>query len=224
MKISKISLAFLRLYEQVDDSEDLEFSLGILSRSIMMDMILMMGIQKISIEYNESNYNEVVQKIKQYCEMIIADGTMYLINEVKDSESFSDDEKKEISINLASYFPNIINVSKNVPKLNKEFRFKHSEIYNQSKVVNIENNKTIYHLYNYYSKYDHLSHWTAKFQNENPFELRKGKLDLSILFMGTHLKRLLALAYSYSEGYEIFLPYIEDLGKSMKENFGEEKP
>ena len=79
----------------------------------MMDMILMMGIQKISIEYNESNYNEVVQKIKQYCEMIIADGTMYLINEVKDSESFSDDEKKEISINLASYFPNIINVSKN---------------------------------------------------------------------------------------------------------------
>ena len=135
-------MAFLRLYEQVDDSEDLEFSLGILSRSIMMDMILMMGIQKISIEYNESNYNEVVQKIKQYCEMIIADGTMYLINEVKDSESFSDDEKKEISINLASYFPNIINVSKNVPKLNKEFRFKHSEIYNQSKVVNIENNKS----------------------------------------------------------------------------------
>ncbi len=46
-KVNKISLAFLRLYPQMLNANDLEFSLGILARSVLMDMILSMGVKGI---------------------------------------------------------------------------------------------------------------------------------------------------------------------------------
>lgn len=220
-KVSKISLAFLRLYEQVDESEDLEFPLGILSRSIMMDMILVMGLQKISAHHTGSNHDEIKDEIKKYCLKVISDGTEHLINQINETENFSEDDKNKISIKLASTFPDVFNFSNIVPRRKKEFSVYLASVYKESKHLNIEINKTVYHLYDYYSKYDHLSHFTSLFQNYTSFEIRKGKLDLSILLMGTHLQRLLALAYDFADGYMELLPYIEDLGKHMKENFDE---
>jgi hypothetical protein len=183
-KISKISLAFLRLYEQVDDSEDLEFSLGILSRSIMMDMILMMGVQKVLSKYTNQNHDEIKEEIKNYCLKVIADGTKHLIDQVNESENLSDKEKNEISIKLASTFPSLFDFTNNSPERKKGFNFLLANIYRQSKGLKIEINDTVYHLYDYYSKYDHLSHWTSLFQNRYPFQVRKGKLDLSINING----------------------------------------
>jgi hypothetical protein len=217
-KISKISLAFLRLYEQVDDSEDLEFSLGILSRSIMMDMILLMGIQKILIKYNENNYDEVKEEIKNYCLKIISDGTTHLIEQIHESEILSNQEKSDAAVRLASKFSDVFDFSTDTPKIKKEYRFKHSNIYKESKQLNIEDNKSIYHLYDFYSKYDHLSHWASEF-DKIPIEIRKGKLDLSILYMGYHLKNLLAIAYDFADGYTSLLPLIQDIEKSENENF-----
>ncbi len=221
-KISKISLAFLRLYEQVDESEDLEFSLGILARSIMMDMILTMGVQKISLQYIGNNYDEIKEELNKYCLKIIADGTTHLIEQIHESDILSEKEKNEASIRLASNFTNVFDFSTNRPKRKKEFKLIHCEIYKESKGLDIEINKTIYHIYDYYSKYDHLSHWTSLFQNKYPFELRKGKLDLSIILMGTHLQRLLSFAYDFADGYKELLPHIEYLGKHMKEDFAED--
>ena len=220
-KVSKISLAFLRLYEQVEDSEDLEFSLGILSRSIMMDIILMMGFQKILLQYTGNNYEEVKAEIKEYCLKIIADGTTHLIEQIHDSDIFSDKEKNEVAVRLASNFTNAFDFSTNEPKRRKGFKLIHSTIYEESKGLNVEMNKTIYHLYHYYSKYDHLSHWTSLFDNI-PFAHRKGKLDLSILLMGEHLQKLLALAYDFAEEYKDLLPHIENLSKHGKDNFAGE--
>jgi len=220
-KISKISLAFLKLYEQVDESVDLEFSLGILSRSIMMDMILTMGVQKITLKYNGNNCDEIKEELKKYCLKVIADGTTNLIEQIHESDTLSDKEKSEVSIRLASNFKNVFDFSFNKPKRKKEFKLIQREIYEESKVLNIEMNTTIYQLYDYYSKYDHLSHWTSLFEHI-PFAHRKGKLDLSILLMGLHLQKLLALAYDFADGYKGLLPHIEYLGKHMKENSAEE--
>ncbi len=221
-KVSKISLAFLRLYEQVDESEDLEFPLGILSRSIMMDMILMMGVQKISSKYTDHNYDQIKAEIKAYCLKVIADGTKHLIDQVNESENLSDREKNEISIKLASTFPSLFDFTNTLPERKKGFTFLLANIYKESKDLKIEINKEIYHLYDYYSKYDHLSHWTSKLQNENPFQVRKGKLDLSILLIGTHLQNLLALAYDFIDGCKGLLPHIENLKEHEKENFGDD--
>lgn len=221
-KISKISLVFLRLYEQVNESEDLEFSLGILSRSIMMDMILVMGLQKISAKHNGSNHEEIKDEIKNYCLKVISDGTEHLINQIKVTENISEDEKNRISLNLASIFPAVFNISNNVTRRAPEFKKDSlAKVYKESKHINQEINETIYHLYDYYSKYDHLSHFTSLFQNYTSFEIRKGKLDLSVLLMGMHLQRLLALAYDYADGYKELLQYIEDLEKHRKENISE---
>jgi hypothetical protein len=223
-KVSKISLAFLRLYEQVDESEDLEFPLGILSRSIMMDMILVMGLQKISEQHNGINHDEIKSEIQKYCLKIISDGTEHLINQIKETENFSEDEKNKISLKLASTFPAVFNFSSNVTRREPEFKKDSlATVYKESKHLNQEVNKTVYHLYDYYSKYDHLSHFTSLFQNYTSFEIRKGKLDLSILLMGTHLHKLLALAYDFADGYKELLPSIENLGNHIKENFEEKK-
>ncbi len=217
-KVSKISLAFLRLYEQVDDSEDLEFSLGILSRSIMMDMILLMGIQKISIKYDGNNYDEVKEEIKNYCLKIISDGTTHLIEQIHESEILSEQEKSNIAKGLASKFPGVFDFSTNTPTRKSEYRFTQKGIYKESKALNIEHNKTVYHLYDFYSKYDHLSHWSSEF-DKIPIEIRKGKLDLSILYMGYHLKNLLAIAYDFADVYTSLLPLIHNIEKSEKEKF-----
>ena len=49
-KIYKVSLAFIKLYPNISNNEDLEFSLGILARSLLMDMILMMEIKSIILK------------------------------------------------------------------------------------------------------------------------------------------------------------------------------
>jgi hypothetical protein len=221
-KISKISLAFLRLYEQVDESENLEFSLGILSRSIMMDMILVMGLQKISAQHDGSNHDEIKSEIKKYCLKVISDGTEHLINQIKETENFSEDDKNKISLKLASTFPAVFNFLSNVTRREPEFKKDSlANVYKESKHLNQEINKTIYHLYDFYSKYDHLSHWTSEF-DKIPFEIRKGKLDLSILYMGYHLKNLLAIAYDFADGYTSLLPLIQSIEKSEKEKFDNE--
>ena len=221
-KVSKISLAFLRLYEQVNETEDLEFSLGILSRSIMMDMILVMGLQKVSSQHDGSNHDEIKAEIKKYCLKVISDDTEQLINQINETENLSEDDKNRPSLKLALTFPAVFNVSSNVTQREQEFKKDSlARVYKDSKHLNQEINKTVYHLYDYYSKYDHLSHFTSLFQNYNSFEIRKGKLDLSILLMGTHLHKLLALAYDFSDGYKDLLPIIENLGNRIKENFEE---
>jgi len=217
-KISKISLAFLRLYEQMDDSEDLEFSLGILSRSIMMDMILFMGVQKILGKYNKTNYDEIKGEIKQYCLKVISDGTTHLVEQIHESDILSEQEKSDTAMRLTSKFPGVFDFSGNIPTKRNQYKFRHKEIYRESKNLNNEHNETIYHLYDFYSKYDHSSHWTSEF-DKIPFEQRRGKIDLSILYMGCHLKNLLAIAHDFGDAYTSLLSLIRDIEKSEKEKF-----
>lgn len=77
---------------------------------------------------------------------------------------------------------------------------------------------TIYNLYSYYSKYDHLSHWTSLSQHI-PFDKRKGKLGLSIILIAMHLRDLLSIAYDFDDEYKVLLPYINDLDRHLNENY-----
>lgn len=128
-KISKISPAFFDLYPRIDHSEDLEFSLGILARSVLMDMILVMGIKKIYLTYDGSNFNEIKNEIKDYCYKMITDGTKQLIDEVNSSETLTEKEKKENSEKFASLFSKAFHFSGETPKLKKEFNYRLIDIY-----------------------------------------------------------------------------------------------
>lgn len=217
-KISKISSALLNLYKDLDDSEDLEFSIGILCRSVLMDMILVMGIKKIYFQFDGQNYEDIKEKIKVYSLKMINDGTKYFIDEIHSSEKLSEEQKKEYSLRFTSLFSKAFDHTGDKPKLKKDFNYKLIEIYKDSKDPKMITGEAIYNLYSYYSKYDHLSHWTSLSQHI-PFEQRKGKLDLSIILMVMHLRELLSIAYDFTDEYKILLPYIEELHKHLDENW-----
>lgn len=172
-KVTKISSSFLKLYPLLDDS--IEFSLGILSRSILMDMILLMHVKKICTEYDGNNFEIVKEKIKEYCLKVLNDGTKYFLDEIDSSENLSAIQKKEYSAKFISKFSKAFNQGNGKPLLKKGYYLKTSEIYNISKDSHVSN-EAIYNLYNYYSKYDHLSHWTS-ISGKIDFKDRKGKLD-----------------------------------------------
>lgn len=219
-KVSKISLAFLRLYPQINTTSELEFSLGILARSVLMDMILVMGIKKIIYKLNDNNISEIKEEVKDYCYKIISDGTNYIIDEVFDNENISEEEKSEKAGIFVSIFPNIFDTSNARPKRKSEFRYTIAGIYKNNHNPDLSSSKVVYNLYNYYSKYDHLSHWTSLSQ-KIPFDKRKGKLDLAITLIVIHLRDLLAIGYDMSEEYKILGTYIDELQNYLDTNYNQ---
>lgn len=221
-KVNKISLAFSRLYPQILEVNALEFSLGILSRSLLMDMILCMGVKAIFFKYNGSNLEELRDEVKEYCYKRLSDGTNHLIEEVFASKEFTEEEKTQKAKRFASIFPKAFDVSGEKPKWNKkEFSNSLKSIYTATQNSNIVTGEDMYSLYSYYSKYDHLSHWTS-LSSHIPFESRKGKLDLSIILMVMHLKDLLIIAHDFDQHYKILLPYIEELQNHLNDSYIEE--
>jgi len=219
-KTSKVSIAILKLYPQIKENEDLEFSLGILVRSVLMDMILAMGVKKIYLKYNGGNYELIKDEIKSYCFKVINDGTKHFLDEIDSSQKLSEKEKKEHFEKFTASFSNAFDFSSPKPKLKKEYNLRLAEIYYESKDSSFVTGEAIYNLYSYYSKYDHLSHWTSLSQ-KIPFEQRKGKLDLAVILIVMHLRDILSIAYDFDENYKVLLPYITDLNEHLKKNYSE---
>jgi hypothetical protein len=219
-KVHKISSTFLRLYSEMIDDNFLEFSLGILSRSVLMDMILVNGLKSVCYEYNGNDKNELKDKVKSYCYKVICDGTAQLIEEVFNSDELSHEQKIVQSQTFASVFFKAFDTSTAKPKLKKHFRFRLREIY-EGQDSRIVTGKTVYNLYSYYSKYDHLSHLTS-LSSHIPFDSRKGKLDLSIILMVMHLRDLLTISYDFCDNHESLLPYMEELQDHLKQSYDEE--
>ncbi len=217
-KVSKISLTFLRLYPQVDTTPELEFSLGILARSLLMDMILVMGAKKIVYNLSESNLSEVKEELKKYCYKVISDGTSLIIDEIFYNEKMPEEEKHRKAEMFVSLFPNAFDTSSGKPKRKKDFRYTLSDIYKTNRNPDLRSGQIIYNLYNYYSKYDHLSHWTSLSQ-KIPFEKRKGKLDSAIVLMAFHLRDLFAIAYDMNDDYKVLEKQILDIQGFLEERY-----
>lgn len=221
-KVSRISLAFLRLYPQLDYTRDLEFSLGILSRSILMDMILTLRIKSICVNHPDNNFDELKVEVKAFCYTVIADGTNHIIDSIFSSTKLSDEEKKEQASKLASVFSKAFDFSGDRPKLKNEYKYSLGTIGKKSQHPTLVTGESVVDLYSYYSKYDHLSHWTSLSSTHIPYERRKGKLDLSIILMLMHLRDLLSIAYDFDKDYKILIPYMSDLQKHLDESYKKE--
>jgi hypothetical protein len=214
-KISKLSLGLVRLYPQLtEENDEIEFSLGILIRSTLMDMILMMGARSIYQEYTSANHEEIKARLKDFALSVISDGTSHLIEEIYRSDQLTSEQKKEMSEKFAKMFGNVFDLSGEKPVRRKRFRFNLSDIYGNKHDSDLTAD-AVYNLYSYYSKYDHLSHWTSLSQ-QFPYEQRKGKLDLSIFLMTWHLRDILCIAYDFCDDYKSLLSYIEELNTQMQ--------
>lgn len=215
-KIRKNSLVFIKLYPEMDANEEIEFSLGILGRSILMDMILVLGIKNIYIEFEGINSESFRNSLKEYCYKIISDGTKHFIDEIFSSNNLSLDEKKKLSLQFASVFSKAFDTCLEKPKLNKDFKIVLQRIIEDCKDYRLVNRDVISNLYSYYSKYDHLSNWTPV-SSHIPFEQRKGKIELAIILIVMHLIDLLIIAKDFDNSYESLIPYIDELEKSLND-------
>lgn len=215
-KLNKVSLAFLRLHHQIDDSEDIEFSLGILARSVLMDMILVMEVKNVYKEFTGDSLDELKEQVRESCYKLINDGTNHLIEEIYSSDSLTDEEKSEKSKLFTSIFAKAFDETNGKAKLKKEFRFKLATIAEASKRHNLAFAEPILNLYSYYSKYDHLSHWTS-LTSHAPLDIKKGKLGLAIILMTSHLRDLYVIAMDYDDNYKVLQPLVEEIENELNQ-------
>ncbi len=213
-KLNKISLTFLRLYPQLDYTEQLEFSLGILARSILMDMILVMEIKNTYRDFKGETIDELKENVRQCCYKLINDGTSHLLEEIYASETLSEEEKKEKGEILISIFSKAFDTSKGKPRLKTEFKFRLAEIAANAKDQVFS--APIVNMYSYYSKYDHLSHWTS-LSSHVSFDFKKGKLNLAILLMMPYLRDLCLIAVDYDDNYKILLEFTKEIENELNQ-------
>lgn len=209
-KVQKVSSTFLMFYSQMDNNDELEFSLGILARTLLMDMILVLKIKSITLDHT-GNLEELRIKLKQFCYGIVTDGAKYELDQIYFNNSLTEDKKKEYYEIIDKVFPNAFDFSGDKPKTKIKNGVNLSKFCKECQHTSLTDRERICSLYFYYSKYDHLSHLSSLLPSEVSFEKRKEMIDLSIILTITHLKDLLAIAHDFDKEYKILFPYITEL-------------
>ncbi len=181
----------------MEENPELEFSCGIIFRSLLMDCILTLPIKDLSLKKGDKPYETLRADVAQYCLKIIGDGTNHLINDAFKIEGKTREEQLKIAENLASLFPGMFETEANQkPKLKKAYKVTLASLVEDSNHEALITKDSIYQLYSFYSKYDHLSHWTS-LSGKMPFDKRMDKIDLSIILTLFNLRDLLSIGYDF---------------------------
>lgn len=219
LKLYKIIFSINLIYPCLDKYHELEFSIGISLRSLMMDNLLLLNIVHHICQYRDENpgfeFDDLKEIVRGLCYKIIADGTNNFINDVFNNEKLTEEEKMERYQKFANQFPNAFDMTPIKPKLKKEFRIDLSKMYLESKHPLIVNREEVYDLYSYYSKYDHLSHYTGM-SDAIPFERRKGRVDLAILLNLLYLRNLISISFDFQKDTKELENILNYLQESIK--------
>ena len=220
-KVQKISRTFLLLYPNVCETfEELEFSMGILSRSLLMDMILVMKL-KHTISTHNGDFDDLKKQVKLFCYSVVFDGAKNIVNQIKSDKLIPTEKREEFYKRIDNEFPNAFDFSNDKPKSKTEIEINLSSFCKECQGTDLSEKSTICFLYSYYSKYDHLSHLTSKLPTEISFDERKEMLDRTILLMTLHLRDLLSIAFDFEEEYKILEPYINEIKKHLQEHYSQ---
>jgi len=203
-KMHKVSKGINRLYPHLEEDEELEFPIGILVRSQMMDCLMVQHLKHtVFVEadkHPQPSKEALKATVKGICYKLINAGTNSLIGEVYLSENLTDQQKSEIAKKFASRFPQAFDLTSERPKQTRGFQITIKDLYLQSNHSALITRDKIYNLYTFYSKYDHLSDWTS-LAKRIPFDQRKGKIDLSVMLMMNALRDLLAIVSDFDPDY-----------------------
>ena len=185
------TLQFL-LQKPIDDNN--EFSVGLMLRSLMMDAILTQYLRYLTLSACDTDDSATIEKLKHYSLVFIADGTEYAIKDFVDFADVPFSEKQKLTQRIANVFPGVFTVNEEgIPKLNNKFKYKLRELHKQSAHELQPTRKRVYDLYAYYSKYDHVSHWTSLL-GKSPLSERKQKLQLSVVIILFNFRDLMVIA------------------------------
>lgn len=211
-KINKTVAGILPLYSQLEENRDLEFPIGILLRSLMMDNMMVQKIHFTILDYVSKNPNwdkeGLTKEVRDLCYKFVSDGTDSLIKDVYDLPHLTEADKDDMAKKFAMQFPDAFDFPAGKPKLKSGFKFQIKNLFLQSDHQDLVSRKDAYQLYTFYSKYDHLSHWTSA-ATEIPFERRKHKIDLATPIIFMQLRNLLVLAYDFDPSFKELEPLLD---------------
>jgi hypothetical protein len=195
-KLSKSCATLVRLYPAIYEDFDVEFSMGVILRSLLIDSILTQYLRYFTLTLHESGDNLVVIKgqLENESLKLIADGTMSILEDFLTGGNLPAEEQKRLAHNIVSKFPGlfITDIKTGMPKLQDEHRVSIKKMHKKGQHVNQHTKKHVYELYAFYSKYDHISHWTSIVGNI-PLDERLRRLHLSILSIIFNFRDLLVL-------------------------------
>lgn len=215
-KLKKTTTAIRLLYNQLEDNNEMEFSIGILLRSLLMDMILFFEVKKIVIDFYTVDRDKFRKELETSCSKFLNDGTKHIIDSVKQSQRLTEKEKQEISQLFSQRFPDFFQEKNGFPSLIRSSKVSLPEIFANTKDTDgITYCKEINGLYSYYSKYDHLSCWTMATES-NDFGVRKNMIDTSLLLVAFHLMDLLLIGYHYNENNIVTRKIAKDIERELE--------
>ncbi len=200
-KLNKVNSTIQLLYPKLSPNSDLEFSIGILLRAVLMDCIQANHLAFIIQNDVNKSSEDVFADLRKKSISFTSDGIENVINKLN-SERNIDIEKTELIIqNILNLFPDVVNFNTNENRYSKkkEYKFKLFNLYNDSKSEQFPEREDAYKMYSFYSKYDHLSNFTTVIQNSSDYSLRKNKIDHSIKLFTLHLRLLLFIGIVYGE-------------------------
>ncbi|WP_143306157.1 hypothetical protein [Chitinophaga vietnamensis] len=216
-KARKITIAIEKLYHELDTDTEMEFPLGILIRSMMMDSLMVIRIKNSVFSYSGTDRNELVCMVNDLCYKFISDGTENFITEIFNNGNLTEVDKEIRAKKFARLFPEAFDLSLAKPKLKRGYKVVIKDLYKESTHPSLITKDQVYDLYSFYSKYDHLSHWTS-LSKDIPIENRISKINTGIVLMVFQLRDLLLLAYDFnSDSKEFLRPHIERLENHLHE-------
>lgn len=224
-KTAKVVQGIIPLYSMLPINPDLEMPIGILSRSLLMDAILHMEAKSIASKADDSNFETVKSELKKFCYKLLNEPTDRFVNAIYDMTHLSEQQKSDMASRFVAPFSLAFEISNGRPKLLKDYKLESlSKIAKKYRSGGTDIPDAIFNLYDLYSKYDHLSHFTG-LANLISHKHRENKVRLSILLIGMYVRDLIVLGIIFDPSLESLLPALKELDHSIlaipPEEFGE---
>lgn len=215
-KLHKCTASLQVLYPLIYQNNEVEFGLGIVLRSLLMDTLLTQYLRYLTLTANRENHEIIKEEIDKYALLFIADGTALIIEDYRNFAQMSEEEKRVVAQRMADIFPGVFETGTDgYPKRKNEFRLSIQKLFKESDHELMYSRKLVYELYAYYSKYDHLSHWTSLLSNIQLGE-RIDKAGAAIAMILYNLRDLLVVSQFHSELSTLVPPLIADLDSYIR--------
>jgi hypothetical protein len=132
-KIRKISHGMILIYHLADEEPDVEYSFGILLRSLVMDMAIHLEAKSIIGSDGEKDIDSIKEQLRLFSMKVLNDGPAYLFTEIKRYQNYNDSEKNVAIEKITRGFQELYSFTGSDTKLLKGNRINISEILNNNK-------------------------------------------------------------------------------------------
>jgi hypothetical protein len=206
------------LYPKLEINPSHEFSIGILLRSLLMDCILIQHLRFIQLQGSPDTLNENNEEVRKAAYKLIVNGTKLIMNDIEINPNIERTKKGLAYRSMANLFPDVFILNGDeLPTVKPGYNFTLAGLHNSSQHPSLLSSIKVYDLYQFYSKYDHLSHWTTALNSDLPLENLLNKLTSAIAMIALNLRDLLIVGTSSEDLIKIVLPYIDRVSLFLKE-------